>query len=65
MGQRTLTITENESRVLKILLSVDLDALGLERRDQGPARSVLRKLKAAEGDPSPTPEFRTRVVLPS
>jgi hypothetical protein len=43
----TLTLTERERKVLILILSVDLDALGVVRSDQGPARSVLKRLKKA------------------
>lgn len=49
MAQRTLTITDGEAHVLKLVLSVDLDALGLTGRGhQSMARSVLRKLRTAD-----------------
>lgn len=41
-----LTLTERERAVLILILSVDLDALGVERKDQAPARAILRRLKA-------------------
>jgi len=40
-----LNLTEKERLVLEIILRVDLDALGLDRKDQPAARSVLKKLK--------------------
>lgn len=42
---KVVALTDNEVRVLLLLLSVDLDALGMERKDQGPARTVAKKLK--------------------
>lgn len=42
-------LTDNEVRVLLLILSIDLDALGLERKDQGAARSVAKKLKQPDG----------------
>jgi hypothetical protein len=46
----TLTLTERERKVLILILSVDLDALGVVRSDQGPARSVLKRLKKATAE---------------
>jgi hypothetical protein len=43
---KTPTFTENEVRVLLLILGVDLDALGLDRKDQPAARSAMKKLKA-------------------
>ena len=40
-----LNLTEKERLVLETILRVDLDALGLDRKDQPAARSVLKKLK--------------------
>ncbi len=40
-----VTLTDNEVRVLLLILGVDLDALGLERKDQGAVRSVVKKLR--------------------
>jgi hypothetical protein len=45
---RTVTLTENEVRVLLLILGVDLDAFGLERKDQTVVRAILRKLKVKE-----------------
>lgn len=42
----SIDLTDNEVRVLLLILGVDLDALGLERKDQGTARSVAKKLRA-------------------
>jgi hypothetical protein len=39
-----LNLSERERDVLMLLLRVDLDALGLERKDQAPARAILKRL---------------------
>ena len=40
----TITLTDKEIQVLKSILRVDMDALGLPRNEQGAVRSVLKKL---------------------
>jgi hypothetical protein len=40
-----LELTANEVRVLLLILGVDLDALGLERKDQAAVRAVVKKLR--------------------
>lgn len=40
----TLTLTQNEVAVLKLLLSVDMGALGLDSKDIPKVRSILKKL---------------------
>lgn len=47
----TLTLTERERQVLMLVLRVDLDALGVERKDQSAIRAILKRLKAAEVAP--------------
>jgi len=41
---KSLTLTERERRVLKLLFSVDMDALGLPRADQGAVSTMRKKL---------------------
>lgn len=43
---KEIRLTPNEVRVLLLILGVDMDALGLERADQGAVRAVAKKLKA-------------------
>ncbi len=42
-----VTFTNNEARFLKLILSLDLDRMGFEEKDQSQARSALRKLRDA------------------
>ena len=41
---KTIELTSAQIYVLKLILSVDLDALGLEKKDQSVARAVRNKL---------------------
>lgn len=41
---KPIKLTATEIYVLKMILGVDLDALGLNRKDQKAARSALKKL---------------------
>jgi len=41
-----LKLTERERDILMLVLRVDLDALGVERKDHAALRMVLKKLKA-------------------
>ena len=43
-----LTLTERERDILMLVLRVDLDALGVERKDQTALRAILKRLKAME-----------------
>lgn len=45
MSDFTLHLTEAEAKTLRLLLSLDMDAIGLERSDQARARSIKKKLK--------------------
>jgi predicted Zn-ribbon and HTH transcriptional regulator len=45
---KTINLTDQEVAVLKLILRVDMDALGVERKFQAPLRAVLRKLTDAE-----------------
>jgi hypothetical protein len=41
---KTLELTNKQRYVLMLLLSIDLDALGLEKKDQATARAIRAKL---------------------
>jgi hypothetical protein len=46
--ERLEELTANEVRVLLLILGVDLDALGLERKDQAAVRAIVKKLRGRE-----------------
>lgn len=43
-----LTLSEHEHDILMLVLGIDLDALGVERKDQTALRAILKRLKAQE-----------------
>lgn len=44
-NSNNLTLSDNEKQVLITLLRIDMDVVGLDKKEQSAVRSILKKLK--------------------